>query len=60
MNEKFEQCVICGIETNVNINTHIDKRNNYIEGAGQLCFDCAEEIVGEHVMFTPDEMIIMK
>lgn len=38
-----ENCIICGKETQYDINTHIDLRNNYIEGAGQLCNQCVEE-----------------
>lgn len=35
-----EKCVLCGKETNVPINLHIDERKNYVEGVGQLCDDC--------------------
>ena len=35
-----EKCVICGVETNVDVNTHIDFRLHYVEGAGQLCKKC--------------------
>ena len=33
-----ETCIICGKETDININTHIDYRYGYVEGAGQGCF----------------------
>lgn len=36
----FEKCVICNIETDVPVNQHIDFRENYIEGGGQLCKKC--------------------
>ena len=35
-----EICILCGNETHVDINTHIDFRTGYIEGAGQLCTSC--------------------
>ena len=35
-----EICILCGNETNVDINTHVDHRIGYIEGAGQLCISC--------------------
>ena len=35
-----EICILCGKETTVDINTHIDYRTGYIEGAGQLCTEC--------------------
>ena len=35
-----ETCVVCGEDTGVSINTHIDMRKTYIEGAGQLCAKC--------------------
>lgn len=36
-----DKCVMCGKETKYDETTHIDFRSNYIEGAGQLCNDCA-------------------
>lgn len=35
-----ENCILCGKETTVDVNTHIDFRTGYIEGAGQLCMEC--------------------
>lgn len=37
---KMETCVLCNTETNVPVHQHIDFRNFYIEGAGQLCEYC--------------------
>jgi NMD protein affecting ribosome stability and mRNA decay len=37
---KTEKCVNCGAETNVPIDLHIDLRENYVEGVGQLCPKC--------------------
>ena len=46
MNEKVEteKCVLCGAETNIPVDLHIDLRKNYVEGVGQLCDDCAKKI----------------
>ena len=42
--EKKDKCIHCKKETEYTITTHIDQRKNYIEGAGQLCPGCYEEI----------------
>ena len=45
MNEKEkDKCVVCGEETPYDKNEHIDKRNYYVEGAGQLCGDCWRKV----------------
>jgi len=36
----IEMCVSCGKETQYRFNDHIDLRNGYVEGAGQLCTSC--------------------
>jgi hypothetical protein len=36
-----EKCVLCGTQTNIPVSLPIDLRNNYVEGAGQLCDRCA-------------------
>ena len=33
-------CIMCGKETAYDFETHIDYRVGYIEGAGQLCYQC--------------------
>jgi hypothetical protein len=35
-----DHCIICGVETPYDFETHIDLRIGYIEGAGQLCSKC--------------------
>ena len=40
----LEKCVVCDIETNVPVNQHIDYRHYYIEGGGQLCKECYENL----------------
>jgi len=46
MNVK-EECLYCKKETEVDVDTHIDYRDYYVEGAGQLCRDCWEEIYSD-------------
>lgn len=38
----FEKCVICNSITEYRRNVHIDHRNFYVDGAGQLCRKCYE------------------
>ena len=47
MEKKFEKCVVCGKETNVEVSQHIDERSYYIEGVGQLCKACFDSIYGK-------------
>ena len=35
-----ENCVVCNSPTEYRFNDHIDHRNYYVEGAGQLCKEC--------------------
>ncbi len=42
--KKTKKCILCGKETNIPVNTPIYLRKNYVEGAGQLCDDCAKKI----------------
>ena len=39
-----DNCVSCNEETIYNRTDHIHFRVGYIEGAGQLCLDCYDEI----------------
>ena len=39
-----EKCVVCEEETQYNKEDHIDFRICYIEGSGQLCLNCYDEI----------------
>ena len=39
-----DSCVTCDKETPYRIDDHIDMRIGYVEGAGQLCFDCYDEV----------------
>lgn len=42
--KKIEKCVLCGEETPYIIDTPIDMRYYYIEGGGQLCEKCYNEM----------------
>ena len=37
---EYENCIVCGDETKIRVDTHIDLRHGYIEGSGQLCSKC--------------------
>ena len=39
-----ELCVTCKKETKYDREEHIDYRVGYIEGAGQLCLNCYDEL----------------
>jgi RecJ-like exonuclease len=41
--EVFETCIICGELTDVLVNSHIDNRYGYVEGAGQCCRKCYDK-----------------
>ena len=47
MEQEKEKCVICNEETPFNKNDHVDSRCYYVEGAGQLCKKCWNEIWNE-------------
>ena len=39
-----DKCIMCGVETPYDFETHIDMRLGYIEGAGQLCKSCYDGV----------------
>ena len=39
-----DKCVSCGCKTPYEKSDHVDFRLGYIEGAGQLCKSCFEDI----------------
>lgn len=41
-----EICIICGKQTDIDMNTHIDLRYGYVEGAGQCCKQCYDKTYG--------------
>lgn len=42
--KNYDRCVSCGAITPYKKTTHIDEREGYVEGAGQLCNSCDKEI----------------
>ena len=40
----YEKCIQCGVITDELISKDVNYRTNYIEGAGQLCEKCADDI----------------
>lgn len=40
----FEKCVICDTETDVPVNLNTNLRSSYIDGAGQLCKKCYDNL----------------
>ncbi len=41
--EIFETCILCGKVTDILIDTDINYRYGYVEGAGQCCKECFEK-----------------
>lgn len=41
---EMDKCVSCGCETDYPKHMHIAYRFHYVEGAGQLCKKCYDEI----------------
>lgn len=46
-NNQYETCVCCHKKVNILKNREIEFRSFYIEGAGQLCYDCYHELYTE-------------
>lgn len=44
LNNEYEICVCCHERLNIRKNREIEFRSFYIEGAGQLCYDCYHEL----------------
>lgn len=40
---KLERCIVCDVETDIPVTQHVDYRQFYVEGAGQLCQYCYYE-----------------
>ena len=50
-------CIMCGVETPYDFETHIDLRIGYIEGAGQLCSACYNQGSNRNHMTIPEWMV---
>ena len=42
--DTYERCVLCGRKTNVPFDLPIENRANYVEGVGQLCWACWQNL----------------
>lgn len=51
-------CVSCGTETAYDVSTHIDMRNGYVEGLGQLCSKCFTAGTNRNQILVPESTII--
>lgn len=40
----YENCILCNTECEEKINTDINNRSYYVEGAGQLCNFCYKDL----------------
>lgn len=56
---QFDNCVLCGKETQYKTTTHIDMRSGYVEGVGQLCGICysAGSPSGREMMMIPKSLV---
>ena len=52
-----DHCILCGVETPYDYNTHIDMRLGYIEGAGQLCSACWDRGNDRSMLAVPEHII---
>jgi hypothetical protein len=48
-NKEIEKCVVCYEETQYSIDENIENRNCYIEGCGQLCYKCFENLCYQNI-----------
>ena len=42
LDKEYDMCVSCGSPTSYKMTDNIVYRYGYIEGAGQLCFECSQ------------------
>lgn len=48
LNDKeFENCILCGVVTDIQVSMPVEYRKNYIIGLGQLCDRCAGGLARE-------------
>lgn len=52
-----DTCIMCGVETPYDFETHIDMRIGYIEGAGQLCAACYNQGSNRNHMTIPEWLV---
>jgi hypothetical protein len=44
MNKETETCVVCKCDTKIPVDTHVEKRNYFIDGVGQTCSTCFSKL----------------
>jgi len=54
---KYDHCILCGVETIYEKSTHVDMRLGYIEGAGQLCSACWDRGTNHNMLAIPEWLI---
>lgn len=42
--DEYEICILCGRQTTVPKDMYVEFRDNYVNGAGQLCYKCWKEV----------------
>lgn len=52
-----DTCILCGVETPYDYDTHVDMRIGYIEGAGQLCKCCYDRGTNNLYTLIPNDII---
>jgi hypothetical protein len=52
-----DKCILCGVETPYDYETHVDLRMGYIEGVGQLCSACYNKGTNRSHTMVPDNII---
>jgi hypothetical protein len=52
-----EYCIVCGVETPYDFETHIDMRIGYIESIGQLCYSCYNLNNNHKHIIVPESLI---
>jgi hypothetical protein len=55
-----DNCISCGVETPYHRDVNIDYRSHYVEGAGQMCKNCWDDLCGsgeDTIYFIPESMI---
>jgi hypothetical protein len=43
-NHSTELCCMCACDTGIPVNTPVQKRAGYVDGAGQLCLQCRQNL----------------
>ena len=55
-----DNCISCGVETPYHRDVNIEYRSHYVEGAGQMCKGCWDDLCSsgeDTIYFIPESMI---